>query len=93
MPEQLLEERRVLENGSGEKEERSAMPMRSLGESEMPQEGHPLDPLRDEAGRKVLKNLPPREQPSLMNGKELAKDIPADVLTRDDFLFRNKQRA
>jgi hypothetical protein len=86
MPEQLLEERSVPENGSGvEEEEESAMPMRSLGESEMPQEGHPLDPLRDEAAREVLKNLPPGEQLSLMNGKVLAKDIPADVLTRDDF--------
>jgi hypothetical protein len=43
----------------------------------MPQEGHPLDPFRDEAAR----DLPPGEQPSLMNGKELAKDIPVDVLT------------
>jgi hypothetical protein len=66
---------------------RSAMrPIRSLGESEMLQEGHPLDPLRDEAARQILKNLSPEEQPSLMNDKELAKDIPADVLlTRDDF--------
>jgi hypothetical protein len=36
MLEQLLEECSVLENGSGEEEERSAMPMRSLKESEMP---------------------------------------------------------
>jgi hypothetical protein len=50
----------------------------------MPQEDHPLDPLRDEAARGILKNLPPGEQLSLMNGKELAKDILADVLTRDD---------
>ena len=57
------------------------MPIRDLGESEMPQEGHPLDPLRDEAARQILKNLSPGEQPSLMNDKELAKDIPADVLT------------
>jgi hypothetical protein len=85
MSEQLLEERSVLENGFEEEEERSAMPMRSLGESEMPQEGHPLDPLRDEAAREALKHLLPGEQPSLMNGKKLAKDIPADVLTRDDF--------
>jgi hypothetical protein len=48
--------------------------------SGMPQEGHPLDPLRDEAARRILKNLSPGEQPSLMNDKELAKDIPADVL-------------
>jgi hypothetical protein len=86
MPEQLLEERSVLENGSGGEEEESAMPMRGLGESEMLQEGHPFDPLRDEAARQILKNLSPGEQPSLMNDKELAKDIPVDVLlTRDDF--------
>jgi hypothetical protein len=83
MPEQ--EKRSVLENGSEKnEEEESAVPMRSLGESEMPQEGHPLDPLRDEAARQILKNLLPGEQPSLMNDKELAKDNPADVLlTRD----------
>jgi hypothetical protein len=52
----------------------------------MPQEGYPLDPLREETARRILKNLLPGEQPSLMNDKELAKDIPADVLlTRDDF--------
>jgi hypothetical protein len=86
MPRRLQAKRSMLRNGSGEnEEEESAVPIRSLGESEMPQEGHPLDPLRDEAARQVLKNLPPGEQPSLMNGKELAKDIPADVLTRDDF--------
>jgi hypothetical protein len=86
MPRRLQAKRSMLRNGSGEnEEEESAVPIRSLGESEMPQEGHPLDPLRDEAATEVLKNLPPGEQPSLMNGKELAKDIPADVLTRDDF--------
>jgi hypothetical protein len=76
----------MLRNGSEiNEEEESAVPIRSLGESEMPQEGHPLDPLRDEAARQILKNPSPGEQPSLMNDKELAKDIPADVLTRDDF--------
>jgi hypothetical protein len=50
--------------------------------------------LRDEAAREIHKNLPPGEQPSMMNGKELAKDIPADVLTRDDFFLgtRNVRR-
>jgi hypothetical protein len=86
MPRRLQAKRSMLRNGSGgNEEEESAVPIRSLGESEMPQEGHPLDPSRDEAAREILKNLPPGEQPSLMNGKELAKDIPADVLTRDDF--------
>jgi hypothetical protein len=87
MPRRLQTKRSMLRNGSGdnEEEEESAVPISGLGESEMPQEGHPLDPLRDEAAREILKNLPPGEQPSLMNGKELAKDIPADVLTRDDF--------
>jgi hypothetical protein len=77
----------MVRNGSGdnEEEEESAVPISGLGESEMPQEGHPLDPLRGEAAREILKNLPPGEQPSLMNGKELAKDIPANVLTRDNF--------
>jgi hypothetical protein len=72
----------MLRNGSGdnEEEEESVVPISGLGESEMPQEGHPLDPLRDEAAREILKNLQPGEQPSLMNGKELAKDLPADVL-------------
>jgi hypothetical protein len=42
--------------------------------------------LRDEAARQILKNLSTREQPSLINDKELAKDTPADVLLiRDDF--------
>jgi hypothetical protein len=87
MPRRLQTKRSMLRNGFGnnEEEEESAVPISGLGESEMPQEGHPLDPLRDEAAREILKNLPPREQPSLMNGKELAKDITADVLTRDDF--------
>jgi hypothetical protein len=87
MPRRLQAKRSMLRNGSGDnkEEEESAVPISGLGESEMPQEGHPLDPLRDEAAREILKTLPPGEQPSLMNGRELAKDIPADVLTRDDF--------
>jgi hypothetical protein len=86
MPRQLQAKRSMLGNGSEvNEEEESAVPIRSLGESEMPQEGHPLDPLRDEAAGQILKNLPPGEQPSLMNGKELAKDIPTNVLTKDDF--------
>jgi hypothetical protein len=50
--------------------------------------------LTDEAAREILKNLPPGVQPSLMNGKELMKDIPADVLTRDVFSsgIRNVQK-
>jgi hypothetical protein len=92
VPRQLQTKRSMLRNGSGdnEEEEESAVPISGLGESEMPQEGHPSDPLRDEAAREILKNLPPGEQPSLMNGKELAKDIPADVLTRDDFSSRTR---
>jgi hypothetical protein len=86
MPRRLQAKCSMLRNGSKvNEEEESVVPIRSLGESEMPRKGHPLDPLRDEAVRQILKNLPPGEQPSLMNGKELAKDIPADVLTRDDF--------
>jgi hypothetical protein len=87
MPRRLQTKCSMLRNGSGdnEEEEESVVPISGLGESEMPQEGHPLDPLRDEAAKEIFKNLPPREQSSLMNGKELAKDIPADVLTRDDF--------
>jgi hypothetical protein len=87
MPRQLQTKRHMLKNGSGdnEEEEESAVPISGLGESEMPQEGYPFDPLGDKSAREILKNLPPGEQPSLMNGKELAKDIPADVLTRDDF--------
>jgi hypothetical protein len=87
MPRRLQTKRSVLRNGSGdnEEEEESAVPISGLEESKMPQDGHPLYPLRDEAAREILKNDPPGEQPSLMNGKELAKDIPADVLTRDDF--------
>jgi hypothetical protein len=87
MPRQLQAKRSMLRNGSGDddEEEESAVPISGLEESEMPHEGHPLDPLRDEAAREIIKNLPPGKQPSLMNGKELAKDIPADVLTRDDF--------
>jgi hypothetical protein len=91
MSEQLQESRSVPENGSKknkDKEEESAMPIRTLEDSEMPQEGHPSEPLRDEpeAARQILKNLSTREQPSLLTDKELAKDIPADVpLTRDDF--------
>jgi hypothetical protein len=47
----------MLRNGSGDnkEEEESAVPISGLGESEMPQEGHPLDPLRDEAAREILK--------------------------------------
>jgi hypothetical protein len=87
MPRRLQMKRSMLRNGSGdnEEEEESAVPISGLGESEMPQEGHPLDPLRDEAAKEILKNLPPGEEPSLMKGNELAKDIPADVLTNDDF--------
>jgi hypothetical protein len=92
MPRRLQTKRSMLRNGSGdnEEEEESAMPISGLGESEMPQEGHLLDPLRDEAAREILKNLPPGERPSLMNGKELAKDIPADVLTRYNFSSRTR---
>jgi hypothetical protein len=88
MPRQLQTKRSMLKNGSGDnkEEEESAVPISGLGESEMPQEGHTLDPLRDEAAREILKNLPPGEQPSLMNGTELAKNIPADVLTRETSL-------
>jgi hypothetical protein len=87
VPEQLQEKRSVLENGSKKnEEEESDVPIRSLGESEMPQEGHSLDPLRDNAARHILS---PGEQPSLMNDKELAKDIPANVLLKtDDFFSR-----
>jgi hypothetical protein len=96
MPRRLQTKRSMLRNGSGDNEEEkeSVVPISGLGESGMPQEGHPLDPLRDEAAREIPKNLPPGEQPSLSNGKELAKDIPADVLTRDDFSLgtRNVQR-
>jgi hypothetical protein len=52
MPRRLPAKRYMLRNGSEvNEEEESAVPIRSLGESEMPQEGHSLDPLRDEAAR------------------------------------------
>jgi hypothetical protein len=89
MSAQLPESRSVSGNGSEknkDEEEESAMPIRTLEDSEMPQEGHPSEPLRNEAARQILKNLSTGEQPSLLNDKKLAKDIPADVLlTRDDF--------
>jgi hypothetical protein len=57
MPRQQQTKRSMLRNGSGdnEEEEESVVPISGLGESEMPQEGHPLDPLRDEAAREILK--------------------------------------
>jgi hypothetical protein len=86
---QLQEKRSVPENGfekNKDEEEESAKPIRTLEDSEMPQEGHPSEPLRDEVARQILKNLSTEEQPSLFYDKELGKDIPADVpLTRDDF--------
>jgi hypothetical protein len=89
MSAQLPESRSVSGNRSEKnknEEEESAMPIRTLEDSDMPQEGHPSEPLRDEAARQILKNLSTGEQPSLLNDKELAKNIPADVpLTRDDF--------
>jgi hypothetical protein len=85
----LPDSRSVSGNGSEknkDEEEESAMPIRPLEDSQMPQEGHPSEPLRDEAARQIFKTLSTGEQPSLLNDKELAKDIPADVLlTRDDF--------
>jgi hypothetical protein len=77
MPVPLQEIRSVLENGSKEEKE-SARPIRNLEESEMPQEGHPSDPWKDEA-QEVLGNLPTEDNLSLTNGKELAKDIPVNV--------------
>jgi hypothetical protein len=88
MSAQLPESRSVSGNGSEknkDEEKKSAMPIRTLEDSEMPQKGHPSE-LKDEAARQILKNLSIGEQPSLLNDKELAQDIPADVLlTRDDF--------
>jgi hypothetical protein len=45
MPRQLQAKRSMLRNGSGdnEEEEESVVPISGLGESKMPQEGHPLD--------------------------------------------------
>jgi hypothetical protein len=72
MSAQLPESRSVSGNGSEknkDEEEESAMPIRTLEDSEMPQEGHPSEPLRDEAARQVLKTLSTGEQPSLLNDK------------------------
>jgi hypothetical protein len=72
MSAQLPESRSVPGNGSEknkDEEEESAMPIRTLEDSEMPQEGHPSEPLRDEAARQVLKTLSTGEQPSLLNDK------------------------
>jgi hypothetical protein len=49
------------------------MPIRTLEDSEMPQEGHPSVPLRDEAARQILKNLSTGEQPSLLNDQGASK--------------------
>jgi hypothetical protein len=60
MNEQLQEKRSVPKNGSEknkDEEGESAEPIRTLEDSEMPQEGHPLEPLRDEVARQILKNL------------------------------------
>jgi hypothetical protein len=90
MPVSLQEIRSELENGS-EEEKESARPIRNLEESELPQEGHPSDPWKDEA-QEVLKNLPTGDNLSLTNGKELAKDIPVDVRQTIDNLASRTTR-
>jgi hypothetical protein len=90
MPVPLQEIFGELENGSKEEKE-SARPIRNLEESEMPQEGHPSDPWKDEA-QEVLANLPTGDNLSLTNGKELAKDIPVDVRQTIDNLASGTTR-
>jgi hypothetical protein len=90
MPVPLPETRSVLGNGSKEEKE-SARPIRNLEESEMPQEGHPSDPWKDEA-QEVLENLPTGDNLSLTNGKELAKDIPVNVRQKIDNLASGTTR-